>query len=90
MTDEKKKLISKGDALTLTMTIEMARSFEDGHKDLNEYMFYINNTRAESAMKTIEAVGMRRRIKGEQACGRCGTHHSQRSCPAYMTVCQKM
>ncbi|GFN90848.1 hypothetical protein PoB_001735400 [Plakobranchus ocellatus] len=38
MKDEKKKLISKGDALTLTMAIEMTRSFEASDKDLNEYM----------------------------------------------------
>ncbi|GFO05507.1 transposon ty3-i Gag-Pol polyprotein [Plakobranchus ocellatus] len=89
MTDEKKKLISKGEALTLTMAIEMARSFEVSHKDLNEYMYYNNNTKAGSAMKTIEAVGMRRKMTREQACGRCGTHHSPRTCPAYKTVCQK-
>ncbi|GFO26050.1 enzymatic polyprotein [Plakobranchus ocellatus] len=87
--EEKKKLISKGDELTLTMAIEMSKSFEVSNKNLNEYYSSINND-----IRSVEAIGMKPKPKptahsNQNNCSRCGTVHQPRSCPAFESQCSK-
>ncbi|GFO45200.1 polyprotein [Plakobranchus ocellatus] len=87
--EEKKKLISKGDELTLTMAIEMSKSFEASNKNLNEYYSSINND-----IRSVEVIGMKPKPKptahsNQNNYSRCGTVHQPRSCPAFESQCSK-
>ena len=78
--DARRKLISKGNELTLNDATELAKNYQ---ATLNNTSVFENNTSVNSVRQKQDKTPQRK------SCWYCGTFHPPRKCPAYGKECNK-